>query len=60
MPDDPAPPGAPRPLLDQAQEASEIARDAFAAGRPAIGIAAVVLAAQLVQLARLTGGSNGR
>lgn len=50
----------PRSLLEQAQEASDLAREAFAVGNPAVGIAAVTLAAQLVQLARLTGGSDGR
>jgi hypothetical protein len=42
-----------RALLKQAREASELAEQAFASGHFAIGIAAVVLAAQLVQLARL-------
>lgn len=50
----------PRSLLEQAEEASDIARDAFALGNPAVGIAAVTLAAQLVQLARLTGVGDGR
>ena len=40
-------------LLDQCDEATELARVAFAAGDLVTGIAATQLAAQLVQLARL-------
>ena len=40
-------------LLDQADQATEVARAAFDAGDVATGIAAIQLAAQLVQLARL-------
>jgi hypothetical protein len=40
-------------LLRQSDDAAEIARNAFAAGDLATGIAAIQLAAQLVQLARL-------
>lgn len=39
-------------LLHQASEAAEVARQAFAAGDMVTGIAAITLAAQLVQLAR--------
>ena len=40
-------------LLEQSEAASEVAREAFAAGDVVTGIAAIQLAAQLVQLARL-------
>ena len=40
-------------LLDQAGQATEVASAAFDAGDVATGIAAIQLAAQLVQLARL-------
>ena len=40
-------------LLKQSDAAAEVARKAFAAGDLVTGIAAVQLAAQLVQLARL-------
>jgi hypothetical protein len=39
--------------LSQAKEAAEIARQAFAAGDLVTGIAAITLAAQLVQLAKI-------
>jgi hypothetical protein len=39
-------------LLKRCDEASEVARQAFAAGDTVTGIAAIQLAAQLVQLAR--------
>lgn len=51
---------SPRPLLEQAQEATALAREAFATGNPVVGIAAVTLAAQLVQLARLLGAGDAR
>lgn len=40
-------------LLEQSGEAAAVAREAFAAGDVVTGIAAIQLAAQLVQLARL-------
>ena len=40
-------------LLEQASEAAEVAREAFAAGDNVVGIAAIKLAAQLLQLARI-------
>jgi hypothetical protein len=40
-------------LLDQAQKAADLAREAFAAGDKVTAIAALTLAAQLVQLARI-------
>jgi hypothetical protein len=40
-------------LLDQAEEATGVAREAFASGDLVVGIAAIQLAAQLLQLARL-------
>ena len=40
-------------LLEQSDAAAEIAKQAFAAGDMVTGIAAIQLAAQLVQLARL-------
>jgi hypothetical protein len=40
-------------LLEQSEEAAKIANDAFAAGNLVVGIAALKLAAQLVQIARL-------
>jgi hypothetical protein len=40
-------------VLTQAREATELARQAFAAGDLVAGIAAIQLAAQLVQLARI-------
>lgn len=43
----------PRTLLEQATEATELAREAFALGDKVTGIAAISLAAQLVQLAKL-------
>jgi hypothetical protein len=42
--------------LQLAGEASDLAREAFATGDNEIGIAAIVLAAQLVQLARIDCG----
>jgi hypothetical protein len=39
--------------ISQAREACNLAREAFAAGDQVTGIAAITLAAQLVQLARL-------
>lgn len=42
-----------RTPLQQAEEASELARTSFAAGDVIGGIAAIQLAAQLVQLARI-------
>lgn len=42
-----------RTPLDQAEEAADLARQAFASGDLVIGIAAITLAAQLVQLARI-------
>ena len=42
-----------RNVLQQAEEASELARKSFAAGDMVGGIAAIQLAAQLVQLARM-------
>jgi hypothetical protein len=41
-------------LADQAKEAADLAELAFADGNPAIGIAALSLAAQLVQLAKIS------
>lgn len=46
-------------LLDQAGDAAEVARQAFAAGDNATGIAAIVFAAQLVRLARLLLDAEG-
>jgi hypothetical protein len=43
----------PRTPLQQASEATEIAREAFAAGDVVVGVAALSLAAQLLQLARI-------
>jgi hypothetical protein len=40
-------------ILDQSDAAAEVAREAFAAGDVVTGIAAIQLAAQLVQIARL-------
>ena len=40
-------------LLEQSDAAAEVAREAFAAGDTVTGIAAIQLAAQLVQLASL-------
>ena len=40
-------------ILTQAHEAAEVSREAFAAGDLVTGIAALQLAAQLVQLARI-------
>lgn len=42
-----------RTALQQAEEASELARKSFAVGDMVGGIAAITLAAQLVQLARI-------
>ena len=42
-----------RTPLEQASEATEIARAAFEAGDLVTGIAAITLAAQLVQLAKI-------
>lgn len=44
---------AARTPLQQAEEATEISRSAFAAGDLVTGIAAAQLAAQLIQLARI-------
>jgi hypothetical protein len=43
-------------LLEQAGEASELAREAFASGDRVVGLAALVLAAQLIQLERIREG----
>jgi hypothetical protein len=43
----------PRAILDQAKEATDLARDAFAMGDLVTGIAALQMAAQLVQIARI-------
>ena len=43
----------PRSILEQAEEAASLAKDAFATGDLVTGIAAIQLAAQLVQLARI-------
>ena len=40
-------------ILEQAGQASDLAADAFATGDVVTGIAAIALAAQLVQLAKL-------
>lgn len=40
-------------LLSQADAAAELAADAFAAGNPAVGIAALQLSSQLLHLARI-------
>jgi hypothetical protein len=40
-------------LLEQSDAAADVAREAFAAGDVVTGIAAIQLAAQLLQLARL-------
>jgi hypothetical protein len=47
-------------ILEQADEAAEVARLAFDAGDLATGIAAISLASQLVQLARLLPSSAPR
>ena len=61
MPPSPEPaPTPPRSLLDQAQEAAEIAAAAFAQGNPVVGIAGVQLAADLVRLAKILGEGHGR
>lgn len=39
-------------ILDQAEEAAELAQTAFATGDRVTGIAAIILAAQLLQLAK--------
>lgn len=43
----------PRTLLEQASEATDLAKQAFASGDKVTGIAAVVLATQLIQLAKI-------
>lgn len=43
----------PRTIMEQIDEVSDIAREAFAVGNNVTGIAATKLAAQLVQIARL-------
>ncbi len=45
-------------LLEQADEAAELARLAFGSGDTATGIVAIQLAAQLVKLARLLAPSS--
>ena len=45
-------------VLDQAEEAAALAKDAFATGDLVTGIAALQLAAQLVQLARIRQGTR--
>ena len=45
-------------VLTQAEEACELAREAFAAGDLVVGIAAIQLAAQLLQLARIWDGGE--
>jgi len=42
-------------LLEQADEAAELAKQAFAAGDAVTGIAALQLSAELVQLAKIRG-----
>lgn len=49
-----------RTPLQQAQEATDLARQAFASGDIVYGIAAITLAAQLVQLARICERADGR
>ena len=46
-------------LLKQSHTATEVAREAFAAGDFVTGIAAIQLAAQLIQLARLKSKNVG-
>jgi hypothetical protein len=41
-------------MIEQIDEAIELARAAFASGDTVTGIAAITLAAQLLQLARIT------
>jgi hypothetical protein len=45
-------------LMEQFDAAAEVAREAFAAGDKVTGIAAIQLAAQLVQIARLLGSER--
>lgn len=45
-------------LLEQFDAAAEVSRQAFAAGDLVTGVAAIKLAAQLVQIARLLGPAN--
>ena len=47
-----------RTPLQQAKEASDLARDAFASGDLVTGAAALVLAGQLIQLAKLWGQTS--
>lgn len=47
-----------RRLLDQSEAAAKLANEAFAAGDVVTGIAAIKLAAQLVQIARLLDGDG--
>jgi hypothetical protein len=47
-------------LMEQISEATELARSAFAIGDTVTGIAATVLAAQLLQLARITSAHRRR
>ncbi len=51
--ENPNPHTADRSPLDQASEATELAKLSFAAGDTVTGIAAITLAAQLVQLAKI-------
>ncbi len=44
-----------RTPLQQAKEATDLAREAFATGDKVTGIAAITLAAQLIQLAKIWG-----
>lgn len=57
-PVDGEPAKAPRSLVEQAGEAAEVAKGAFAAGDAVVGAVAIVLAAQLLQLARLLGQTS--
>lgn len=45
-------------LLEQSEAAANVANEAFAAGDVVTGIAAIKLAAQLVQIARLLDGDG--
>lgn len=46
--------------LEQAQEAADLAQQAFASGDIVVAIAAITLAAQLVQLAKIWERADGR
>jgi hypothetical protein len=45
------------PWLDRANEAMRLAEDARGTGHPALSLAAALLAAQYIQLAKLRGGA---